>query len=80
VTLIFSAKEAFYKCQYALVRERLGFHDVSVGPAPWDASLGAFEIRALRRIAVSARTTLPMQGRYLFHEGFVTAGIGLPAA
>jgi 4'-phosphopantetheinyl transferase EntD len=80
VTLIFSAKEAFYKCQYSVVRERLGFHDVSVVPAAWGASPGGFEIRALRSIGMSARTTLPMQGRYLFREGFVTAGIDLPAA
>ena len=30
VTLIFSAKEAFYKCQYPLVRDPLGFHDVRI--------------------------------------------------
>ena len=29
VTLIFSAKEAFYKCQFPLVGERLHFHDVA---------------------------------------------------
>lgn len=28
--LIFSAKEAFYKCQYALTETYLGFHDVDV--------------------------------------------------
>jgi 4'-phosphopantetheinyl transferase EntD len=28
--LVFSAKEAFYKCQYPLTRSYLGFHDVEV--------------------------------------------------
>jgi 4'-phosphopantetheinyl transferase EntD len=80
VTLIFSAKEAFYKCQYSVVRERLDFHDVSVEAVAWDTSDGAFRIRATRSIAIAERATLPMQGRYLFHEGFVTAGMGLAAA
>jgi 4'-phosphopantetheinyl transferase EntD len=40
VTLIFSAKEAFYKCQYPLVRERLNFHDVRVEAVAWGASRG----------------------------------------
>jgi 4'-phosphopantetheinyl transferase EntD len=80
VTLIFSAKEAFYKCQYPVVRERLDFHDARVEALAWGASAGAFKIHATRKIAIAERATLPMQGRYLFHEGFVTAGMGLTAA
>ncbi len=79
-TLIFSAKEAFYKCQYPLVRERLHFYDVSVEPVAWGASRGAFRIHAMRRIAFADHSVLPMQGQYLFHEEFVTTGIGLAAA
>jgi 4'-phosphopantetheinyl transferase EntD len=80
VTLIFSAKEAFYKCQYALVGERLNFHDVSVEVAAWGAADGAYRIHPARGIALLTRTALPLQGRYLYHEGFVTAGMGLAAA
>jgi 4'-phosphopantetheinyl transferase EntD len=80
VTLIFSAKEAFYKCQYPVVRERLSFHDASVEVVAWGASGGAFKIHATRSIAIAQCTALPMQGRYLFHEGLVTAGIALAAA
>ena len=79
VTLIFSAKEAFYKCQFALVRERLNFHDVRVEAAPWGASSGAFRIQPTRRIAVCARAAPPLQGRYRFHQTFVTAGMALVA-
>jgi 4'-phosphopantetheinyl transferase EntD len=79
VTLIFSAKEAFYKCQYSLVRERLNFHDVRVEAEAWGASSGAYRIHAIRSIALRTRTALPVQGRYLFHEGLVTAGLGLAA-
>ena len=78
-TLIFSAKEAFYKCQSSLVRERLDFQDVRV-EAAWGAAGGAFLIQATRGIAMSKHTAMPMPGRYLFHEGFVTAGMGLAAA
>ena len=75
-TLIFSAKEAFYKCQYPLARERLGFKDVRV-KAGWGAE-GEFRILATRRIALGAM--LPMCGRYLIHQEFVTAGMALAAS
>jgi 4'-phosphopantetheinyl transferase EntD len=77
VTLIFCAKEAFYKCQYAVVRERLGFHDVSMEAAAWGSPDGVFRIHPTRRIAIVAHVSLPMQGRHLFHEKFVTAGMDL---
>jgi 4'-phosphopantetheinyl transferase EntD len=80
VTLIFSAKEAFYKCQYSLVRERLNFHDVRVEAEAWGASSGAYRIHATRSIALRRCAALPVQGRYLYHEGFVTTGLGLAAA
>jgi len=78
VTLIFSAKEAFYKCQYPLIRDRVGFHDVAVeAPAGYAAS-GTFRIRAIGNISSAMRAVMPLQGRYLFQEGLVTAGIGWP--
>jgi 4'-phosphopantetheinyl transferase EntD len=80
ITLIFSAKEAFYKCQYPLVREPLDFHDLRVEAESWSPSSGVFRIHATRRIAVSTHTALPMRGRYLYHEGLVTAGISLAPA
>jgi 4'-phosphopantetheinyl transferase EntD len=80
ITLIFSAKEAFYKCQYPLVNERLLFHDVVIEVSSWDASAGSFQVQATRSIAVAKRTRMPVAGRYLLHEGLVTAGLGVPAA
>ena len=80
VTLIFSAKEAFYKCQFSLVGERLNFHDVRVEAAAWGASCGSFRIQAVRRIGVSERAALPLQGRFRFHQEFVTAGMALAGA
>ena len=78
VTLIFSAKEAFYKCQYPITQERLDFQDVRV-EAAWGATEGEFRVHPIRTLGVGLHTALPMQGRYLFHQEFVTAGVGLAA-
>jgi len=77
-TLIFSAKEAFYKCQYPLTTQSLGFHDASVQISNWGAGRGAFSISASRAIAFNDFATLPLSGQYLFHERFVTAALCLP--
>jgi 4'-phosphopantetheinyl transferase EntD len=79
-TLIFSAKEAFYKCQYPLLRERLGFHDARVEVVNWGVTRGEFRIHATKPIALAGHAVLPVQGKYLFHQQFVTAGIALAAA
>jgi 4'-phosphopantetheinyl transferase EntD len=79
-TLIFSAKEAFYKCQYPLTRERLNFLDAVVEAVRQPASMGTFTIRSTRRIAFEDHTMMPLQGRYLFHHEEVSAGIAIPAA
>ena len=76
-TLIFSAKEAFYKCQFPLTQERLGFHDVSVELPAWGEERGAFRIIANRRIEFERKTALPLHGQYRFHEHFITSGIAL---
>jgi 4'-phosphopantetheinyl transferase EntD len=80
VALIFSAKEAFYKCQYPAARQRLDFHDARVEAPAWGASGGAFEIHATRSLAIAQYAALPLRGRYLYHEGFVTAGLAWTAA
>jgi 4'-phosphopantetheinyl transferase EntD len=90
VAMIFSAKEAFYKCQYPLVGERLNFHDVCVRPLEWSAVHGAFAVAPARPIAffnrfaapLRARSSAagPMLGAYRFHERFVSAGAFLLAS
>ena len=79
-TLIFSAKEAFYKCQFPLVQERLDFQDASVAVDSWGAGQGVFEIRANRPMAVARYAALPLAGRYLFHEEWITTGIAIAGA
>jgi 4'-phosphopantetheinyl transferase EntD len=75
--LIFSAKEAFYKCQYPLTGEALNFHDARVEVPDFGASEGLFSIHPMRELAIARESALPLQGRYLGHEGFITAGVSL---
>jgi 4'-phosphopantetheinyl transferase EntD len=77
-TLIFSAKEAFYKCQFPLTQERLGFRDVSVEVPVWGNGQGVFRVHPLHGIALDRHAALPLQGQYLFHEQFITTAMGLP--
>ena len=76
-TLIFSAKEAFYKCQFVVTQERLGFHDVSVELPAWGEKRGAFKVVANRSIELERQAALPLPGRFLFHEQFITSGMAL---
>lgn len=81
-TLVFVAKEAFYKFQYPLAGERLDFHDVRVIPAQWGSGCGSFALEPTRAIAVldgkvQARGTV--QGCYRLHQQFASAGVFLAA-
>jgi len=78
-TLIFSAKEAFYKCQYPASVEFLDFHDVLIEANQWGAPLAEFTVRSTRPLAIAQFTTFPVTGRFRVHEKYVSAGIALPA-
>ena len=78
-TLIFAAKEAFYKCQYPLTAEWLNFHDVTVEVPASNAARGVFNVRANRSIGFARWARLPIQGEFLFHEQFVTAAVAVTA-
>jgi len=78
-TLIFCIKEAFYKCQYTLTREYLGFDDARVEIGGWPCTQGDFAVHACRPMALCQQASLPLVGRYVFHQQFVTAGISVSA-
>lgn len=80
VTLLFAAKEAFYKCQYPLTGEWLDFHDLCIAVKDWGRASGSFAASAAREIQFARHAALPIAGRYAFHEQFVSAGICVPAA
>ena len=82
--LVFAAKEAFYKCQSPVTGQWLGFKDLGIEPADFDAALrqGAvdtFRIIPSRPMALTALTSTPLAGRYRFHEEFVSAGVAVEA-
>lgn len=79
VTLLFSAKEAFYKCQYPLTGEWLDFHDLTVEVRDWGADAGSFAVQPRRALKIGRYAPLPIEGRYVFHEEFVSAGVLIPA-
>ena len=76
-TLVFSAKEAFYKNQFPLTQEFLGFHDVSVELPAWGDKRATFRIIANRSIDLERIAALPLHGQYLFHEQFITSAMAL---
>ncbi|MEJ0008783.1 MAG: 4'-phosphopantetheinyl transferase superfamily protein [Steroidobacteraceae bacterium] len=69
-TLIFSAKEAFYKCQYPLTGEWLGFEDLGV-----TIESNSFTVRPTRPLQTANLSPGPWHGRYVHEAGFVTTGI-----
>jgi enterobactin synthetase component D / holo-[acyl-carrier protein] synthase len=68
-TLIFSAKEAFYKCQYTLTRQWLGFADLSL-----DVRAGEFTVRATRPLQIADHSPGPWHGKYLREGNLVITG------
>jgi len=85
-TLIFSAKEAAYKCQYPLTGERLSFSDLEVTVAEWGRGRGALQVSATRPTAIFRLTASDpsaphvLTGAYRRHEEFISAGVFLRAA
>lgn len=73
--LIFSAKEAFYKCQYCVTRRWLGFHDVVV-----EVDDDGFAMQIGGDLEERLAPAGSLRGRYWFDAGLVATGIGLVAA
>src|SRR5579862_8851200 len=70
--LIFSAKESFFKCQFPLTRQWLGFAHISV-------QVGAEEFVAApcRGLALEAWAAPPWRGRFAISDGHVATGVAL---
>ena len=76
VTLVFSAKEAFYKCQYPATAEWLDFHDLRIDLPSADLSAGEFMVTPMRKINFAPETGLPA-GRFAFHPPFVSTAVSV---
>lgn len=73
--LVFSAKEAFYKCQYGVTGQWLEFHDVALAFHSSDLQTGSFSVRSFKGIRLLQRETMPLIGRFQFHGGLVVTGM-----
>ncbi len=78
--LTFAAKEAYFKCQYPLTHELLGFEAVQLD----DIEVHGARFRVLPRqgrlLAGPSGTVAaaPLEGRYRLHGAFITAALALP--
>lgn len=70
-TVIFSAKEAFYKCQYPLTRRWVGFDEVTVNIAGSSFKISVVGMRALSGVSSE------WDGRCMCSETLVIAGIAV---
>jgi 4'-phosphopantetheinyl transferase EntD len=71
VKRFFSAKEAFYKAQYPLTRQYLGFHDVEM---QLDLEGGRFEVQ-LQRDSGEFATGARFEGRTVVGDGLVISAL-----
>ncbi len=79
-TLLFAAKEAFYKAQFPLTRRWLYFHDASIEiPGPFGAR-GPFHVHPLRDLAIAGARPAPLQGQYRFLAGHGLAAVTVAAS
>jgi 4'-phosphopantetheinyl transferase EntD len=73
-SVLFSAKEAFFKCQFPLTREWLNFGDVSVRIGRRD-----LRVEPERPLALEGLVAAPWIGRYALEGPLVVSGLALPA-
>ena len=76
--LLFSAKEAFFKCQYEVTGQWLEFHDVVVDCAGIDPARSAVAVRPARRLARLDEGQAVVV-RYAFRDGLVLTAAALDA-
>ena len=75
--LTFAAKEAFYKGQFALTGEWIGFADVVVELQDAPDGGGKFVVVPQRPLLLQRRRPQQLAGRFRRHGEFVSAGIAL---
>ena len=79
-TIIFSAKEALYKCRCGLVEGWLEFHEVEI-MVRWDClrDAGSFQARLLKDYVPSGLSDRPLSGTFRLDDELVVTGIALPS-
>jgi 4'-phosphopantetheinyl transferase EntD len=73
-SVVFGAKEAFFKCQFPLTREWLNFADVTIR-----IERSRFQVLPVRALRLEALVPAPWSGRYARQAPLVVTGLSLPA-
>jgi 4'-phosphopantetheinyl transferase EntD len=76
-TLIFAAKEAFYKAQFQIAAEWLYFQHAAIEFPDWPAPAGSWLLRPQRPMAIDPVCEFPLRGAYLVRGGFAIAGLAI---
>ncbi len=77
-TIIFSAKEAFYKCQYPLTHRWLDFHDAWIDIATAVTGTGIFSIERTERTPdLGSNVRLPLAGRFRIEGGIAVTAVAI---
>lgn len=79
-TVVFSAKEAFYKAQFEVVQQWLEFHDVTVGFASPTGASGTLTVMPAPGLRLFRDGRGPVTIRYAFDPERVATALVLPAA
>ncbi len=75
-SIIFSAKEAIFKCMYPLLKFRFDFTDVEMRSI--DEVAGTFSFALGNMISMVLPRSLPLTGKMAVADGFVHTGVVLP--
>jgi len=75
IALVFSAKECLYKCQYAISKRWIDFHDVTIKV---DLGVREFEATFMVNLGSSFKRGTCLNGKYLFYHGHVFTGMSIP--
>jgi 4'-phosphopantetheinyl transferase EntD len=75
--LTFAAKEAFYKSQFPLTGEWIGFGDVAIELEEEPGGSGLFVVAPQRPLLLQRQAEQRLTGRFRRHGEFVTAGMAL---
>ena len=76
--LIFAAKEAFYKCQFPLTREWVGFEDVVIESLDCPAAAGSLRVLPQKELPLEAGVIARLVGRFQFRGPWVITAVTAP--
>ena len=73
--LIFAAKEAFYKCQFPMTREWVGFEDVLIEHGHGSATAGTLRIVPQKTLPLDEASMGAWVIRFQFRDNWVIVGV-----